>query len=67
MKIGNRDSTKKEKRDKENKSSQVEEQYDKTGVAEMAEELLTRSPMLILQFSNCKEKLLSSSLIFWSE
>lgn len=67
MRIGNRDSTKKERRDKENKSSQVEEQYAKTGVAEMAEELLARSPMLILQFSNCKEKLLSSSLIFWSE
>lgn len=67
MKIGNRDSTKKERRDEENKSSQVEEQYAKAGVAEMAEELLARSPMLILQFSNCKEKLLSSSLIFQSE
>lgn len=49
------------------KSSQVEEQYTKAGVAEMAEELLARAPVLILQLSNCKVKLLSSSLIFWSE
>lgn len=49
------------------KEQSSKEQYTKAGVAEMAEELLARSPTLILQFSNCKEKLLSSSLIFWSE